>query len=260
MPFPLPGTNSIYIIAPCLTNGRTPAPKLFNMLVYQSFGKFKTEAYKVYTAAEHLETYREEYPTRRRQLNAVKQDLQNMNDAIETIARQLAPVDALFASYLGNKYSCLDLYDMQLDLHNLESARLEIENTPCPAKVAKEEAKAAAEAAAADPLAELWAEAEADAAAMGMVAIEEDATPRTITIELPEGVTPFDISNIFSAAKIYAHEQRMESMGDGTKKAEIWAHIYDSALEIDRDQLHSLAWSTDTAVLEYGEKNCVIHI
>lgn len=150
-----------------------------------------------------------------------------MNDAIETIARQLAPVDALFASYLGNKYSCLDLYDMQLDLHNLEAARLEIENTPCPAKVAKEEAA---------------------------------ATPRTITIELPEGVTPFDISNIFSAAKIYAHEQRMQSIGDGTKKAEIWAHIYDSAVEIDRDQLHSLAWSTDTAVDEYSEKNCVIHV
>lgn len=223
----MPGTFYIYIIALCLTNGRTPAPKLFNMLVYQSFGQFKTEAYKVYTTAEHLETYREEYPTRRRQLNAVKKDLQNMNDAIETIARQLAPVDALFASYLGNKYSCLDLYDMQLDLHNLEAARLEIENTPCPAKVAKEEAA---------------------------------ATPRTITIELPEGVTPFDISNIFSAAKIYAHEQRMQSMGDGTKKAEIWAHIYDSAVEIDRDQLHSLAWSTDTAVDEYSEKNCVIHV
>ena len=238
MPFPLPGTNSIYILAPCLTNGRTPAPKLFNMLVYQSFGEFKTEAYKVYTTAQHLETYREEYPTRRRQLNAAKQDVQNMNDAIETIARQLAPVNALFASYLGNKYSCIDLYDMQLDLHNLEAARLEIENTPCPAKAAKEEARKKAEL-------------EAAAAA---------ATPGAITIELPEGVTPFDISNIFSAAKIYAHEQRMQSIGDGTKKADVWAHIYESALTIDRDQLHALAWSTDTAVDEYGAKNCVIHI
>lgn len=240
MPFPLPGTNSIYILAPCLTNGRTPAPKLFNMLVYQSFGEFKTEAYKVYTTAQHLETYREEYPTRRRQLNAAKQDVQNMNDAIETIARQLAPVNALFASYLGNKYSCIDLYDMQLDLHNLEAARLEIENTPCPAKAAKEEARKKAEL-----------EAAAAAAA---------ATPGAITIELPEGVTPFDISNIFSAAKIYAHEQRMQSIGDGTKKADVWAHIYESALTIDRDQLHALAWSTDTAVDEYGAKNCVVHI
>ena len=208
------------------------------MLVYQSFGQFKTEAYKVYTTAEHLEAYREEYPTRRRQLNAAKQDVQNMNDAIETIARQLAPVDALFASYLGNKYSCLDLYDMQLDLHNLEAARLEIENTPCPAKVAKEAAAAAAKEAA----------------------TEAAATPRTITIELPEGVTPFDISNIFSAAKIYAHEQRMQSIGDGTKKADVWAHMYESALTIDREQLHALAWSTDTAVDEYGAKNCVVHI
>ena len=178
------------------------------MLVYQSFGEFKKEAYKVYTAAEHLATYREEYPTRRRQLNAVKKDIENMRHAVDFIAEQLAPVTAHFARFMGNKYTALDLYDMQKDLQNLEAAQEEIKNTPCPAKAAKE-AAAAAEASA-----------------------QEDQ-PQKVTIELPAGVTLYDLYRIFDLASDNAHARRMQAHEDyreqtsnGEHSSEEMKHLY----------------------------------
>jgi hypothetical protein len=206
-------------------------PQLFYiMLVYQSFGEFKKEDYKVYTAAEHLETYREEYPTRRRQLNAVKKDIENMRHAVDFIAEQLAPVNAHFARFMGNKYTSLDLYDMQKDLQNLEAAREEIENTPCPAKAAKE-AAAAAEAAAQEP--------------------------QKITFELPDGVTTRDVLNLLRIASKEAHAQRMaikllsvEEWEQNHQKADYLNHLFNAANNLG-DQAHEIAWKEADAVEQY---------
>ena len=205
------------------------------MKTYQGLSQYKFEAYTIYSAADHLQAYREEYPTRRRQLNAAQKDIENMRDAIEGIQARLND-GRTWTHYMGDQYNAHDLNDMRQDLANLEAARDVIDATPCPAKVAKEMDKAREEAAKAAN------------------------EPQKVTIELPEGVTPFDISNIFQAAQAYAHAERMKTIGDGTNKTDIWTHIYNAAAKIDHDQLHDIAWATDTAVDEYREKNCIIHL
>jgi hypothetical protein len=185
---PLAGDEFYIYNCPMFNQRPDAGPQLiYTMLVYQSFGQFTHEAYKVYTAAEHLATYREEYPTRRRQLNAVKKDIEQMQHAVDFIAEQLAPVTAIWARFMGNKYTALDLYDMQKDLKNLEAACEEIENTPCPAKAAKEAEQAAQE-------------------------------PQKVTIELPAGVTLYDLSRIFDLASDNAHARRMKAHEDYRKE------------------------------------------
>jgi len=126
-----------------------------------------------------------------------------MQHAVDFIAEQLAPVTAIWARFMGNKYTALDLYDMQKDLQNLEAAREEIENTPCPAKVAKEAAK-------------------------------EDQ-PQKVTIELPAGVTLYDLYRIFDLASDNAHARRIKAhedyrneviLGDGKHSSEEITRLY----------------------------------
>lgn len=213
------------------------------MKTYIGNSTYKFEAYTIYSTADHLSAYREEYPTRRRQLNAANKDIENMREAIEGIQARLND-GRTYTHYMGDQYNAGDLADMRQDLANLEAARDFIDAAPCPAKIAKE-LDAQIEAA------KQRQEAEAEAAAN---------EPQKVTIELPEGVTPFDISNIFQAAQMYAHAERMKTIGDGTNKTDIWSHIYKAAAKIDADQLHDIAWATDTAVDEYRAKNCIIHL
>lgn len=206
------------------------------MYTYEGLGQFKKENYRVFTAEEHADAYREEYPTRRRQLNAIDKDLENYRDQIKAVEEQLKT--EIFARHLGNKYGYLDLIDMKADFDALLTAYAEIKTAPCPAKVAKEQAKAAAEAAA-------------------------KANPTAITIQLPENVTATDVMNIFKSAKRYAHAERMQlNFYDEENNAAVdaWTHIYNAARDIERDQLHNIAWATADAVKEYKEKTTIIKL
>ena len=234
---PLPGTFYIYTIAPCLTTG-TAGPYFITMLLYQSFGQFKKQAYKVYTTAEHLAAYREDLPTRRRQLNAVNRDIENMREAIATIARQLEAGN-LYAHYLGDKYTDLDLYDMREDLANLEEARAIIFEDPCPKKIEKQNAAISAAHDAAQ---------------------DEQPQPLRVTLELPAGVTLFDLDFIFDLARDAAHKERMaayqeysgaereeqtnELFEKSHKKADYLSKYYNAAVELG-NITHRMAWKLD---------------
>lgn len=227
------------------------------MLVYQSFGQFKKQAYKVYTTAEHLAAYREDLPTRRRQLNAINRDIENMREAIATITNQQNAGNT-WSNYLGDKYGALDLLDMREDLQNLEEARAIILEDPCPKKIEKQNAamSAAHDAAQASDAAVTAALEKLEATCSEIEAAQEE--PQTLTIELPAGVTALDISNIFRAAKAYAHDERMKVIL--TDAAEVWTHIFNTACKIDGDQLHGIAWAAPDAVEQYKNKNCKINL
>lgn len=229
------------------------------MLVYQSFGQFKKQTYKVYTTAEHLAGYREDLPTRRRQLNAINRDIENMREAIATITNQQNAGNT-WSNYLGDKYGALDLLDMREDLQNLEEARAIILEDPCPKKIEKQNAamSAAHDAAQASDAAVTAALEKLEATCSEIEAAQEE--PQTLTIELPAGVTPFDIANIFRAGKEHAHAQRMKAISNNPSAADVWTHIYNAACDIQADQLHALSWDEPNALKEYQQKNCVINL
>ncbi len=204
------------------------------MLVYQSFGQFTAKEVEVYSVAQHVEVYREDLPTRRRQLNAINSDIDNMRLAIATIRTQ-QDAGQTWSRYLGDKYGLNDLRRLERDFANLLGARLEIESTPCPAKVAKE--KAAQEAAQ-----------------------DEQAQPVRVTLELPAGFTLFDLDFIFDLARDHAHQQRMKAYGEysskdafeqttelfekSQKKADYLSKYYNAAVELG-NITHRMAWKED---------------
>ena len=229
----MPGTFYIYIIAPCLTTG-TAGPYFIIMLVYQSFGQFTTKEIEVYSPEQHAAVYREDLPTRRRQLNAINKDIDNMRHAIATIRTQ-QDAGQIWSRYLGDKYGLNDLRRLERDFANLLAARLEIETNPCPAKVAKE--KAAQEAAQ-----------------------DEQPQPVRVTLELPAGVTLFDLDFIFDLARDAAHKERMLAYGEYSsaereeqttelfekshKKADYLSKYYNAAVELG-NITHRMAWKDD---------------
>ena len=182
-----------------------------------------------------------------------------MRESVATIARQLESGN-LYAHYLGDKYTDLDLYDMREDLLNLEEARAIIYDDPCPKKIEKQNAaiSAAYDAAQASDAAVTAALERLEATCSEIEAAQEE--PQTLTIELPAGVTPFDIANIFRAGKEYAHIKRMEKISTDLNAARVWGHIFNTACDIQADQLHALSWDEPNALEEYQQKNCVINL
>lgn len=216
------------------------------MKKYQGNATYTFDVYTIHSAADHLQAYREEYPTRRRQLNAANKDIENMRDAIEGIQARLND-GRTFTHYMGDQYNAHDLNDMRQDLANLEEARDIISATPCPAKVAKEMDKAREEAA----------KAEAAAAAN---------EARKITIELPEGFTAYDFKTLIQLGTKEAHRQRMEAARndfDIKKEAAQWAanldkcnylsDLYNGGYDIG-DKVHAIAWEKEETLQEHREK------
>jgi hypothetical protein len=222
------------------------------MKTYQGNATYKFEAYTIYSKADHLQAYREEYPTRRRQLNAANKDIDNMRDAIEGIQARLND-GRTYTHYMGDQYNAGDLADMRQDLANLEEARDIIDATPCPAKVAKEMDKAREEAQA----------TAAPAAPVAKAANE----PQKVTIELPAGFSVWDLHTLIMLASRETHRQRMEAAREPVNfdtdpegwaanldKCNFLSDLYNGANKIS-DQLHPIAWDAPGIVEEYHNTN-----
>lgn len=231
---PLAGDILYIYHCPKFNHRHDAGPYFIIMLVYQSFGQFTEKQVEVYSPEQHAAVYREDLPTRRRQLNAINKDIDNMRDAIATIRTQ-QDAGHIWARHLGDKYGLNDLRRLERDFANLLAARLEIESNPCPAKVAKE--KAAQEAAQ-----------------------DEQPHPVRVTLELPAGVTLFDLDFIFDLARDAAHKERMLAYGEYSsaereqqtnelfekahKKADYLSKYYNAAAELG-NLTHRLAWKED---------------
>ena len=98
------------------------------MRKYLGFGQYSpVEKVEIYTTAQHLESV-EEYPTRRKRINSIKRGIEHTEHATETIARQLTTSNH-FAYFQANKFTTLDLYDLERDLKNQREALTILEAT-----------------------------------------------------------------------------------------------------------------------------------
>ena len=204
---PLAGVILYIYNCPMFNHRHDAGPYFIIMLVYQSFGQFTTKEIEIYSPEQHAAVYREDLPTRRRQLNAINKDIDNMRHAIATIRTQ-QDAGQIWSRHLGDKYGFSDLRRLERDFANLLAARLEIEQSPCPAKVAKE--KAAQEAAQ-----------------------DEQPQPVRVTLELPAGVTLYDLYRLFDLAgdnaharRIKAHEEFQQQASNGDHSSEEMTHLY----------------------------------
>lgn len=227
------------------------------MKKYQGFSEYKFEAYTIYSKADHLSAYREEYPTRRRQLNAANKDIENMREAIDGILARLND-GRTWTHYMGDQYNALDVLDMQQDLANLEAARDFIDAAPCPAKIAKE----------LDAKIEAAKERQEAAAPATEEPVETaPAEPQKVTIELPAGFSVWDLHTLIMLASRETHRQRMEAAREPVNfdtdpegwtanldKCNFLSDLYNGANKIS-DQLHPIAWDAPGIVEEYHNTN-----